>query len=102
MQTANRKSSTFVSPHVTIQIPKEYLDGEMLQDISGALSSAVDRLQKSGASAKCTRTLKAIAESLERLEHVVNGNLALHDGEIVATEIPDFARDLQPHSRNVS
>jgi hypothetical protein len=105
MQTVSRKLSatrshhnpgaaalshdTFTSPNVTIEIPKECLDGQLLQEIHFALWCAAQRARERGEPARRTRALEAASESLEGLEHIVNGNLALHAGEIVAREIPD-------------
>ena len=105
MQGVNKKAATqrlhrnparssrpvFTSPHVTIQIPKECLDGLMLQEMHHAMWCAAQRIRERGEPEKRARVLESAAEGLERLEAIVNGNIALHDGEIVASEIPDQA-----------
>lgn len=102
MQSANRKtvvqrvhrssarpSRHFTSPHVTIQIPKECLDGEMLQEMHFALWCAAQRARERGEPEGRALALEAVSESLEGLEYAVNRSLARHGGEIVASEIPD-------------
>jgi len=98
MQTATRKTrkpragrnrERFTSPDFTIRIPKECLDAEMLQEMWCAVSSAASRFRECGYPAKTIRKLESLVAPLERLEEIVIGNRALHNGGIEPSEIPD-------------